>query len=874
MVSDSSPVVSRTLPNGLVVLLKEDRSAPLISTWTWYRVGSRNERPGLTGISHWVEHMQFKGTPSLAKGQIFRDVSRHGGVLNAMTSHDWTAYYETLPADRLDLVLRIEPDRMVNSLFDPAETESERTVILSELQGAENNPAYLLYKEVAGAAFREHPYRHMVIGYENDLKQITRGELYGHYRAYYQPGNAFFVAVGDFAAEAALDRVAAAFDSLPAAPQPPQVRIVEPPQISEQRVLLRRPAPTAYLRMAFHAPDARDPDAVALLVADAVLSGGKGMGLGGGGPMGRSSRLYRALVDAGLARSAGSDFDLTLDPYLFSIGVTALEGVAPERIEEVVDAELDRIRRQPIPTEELERARKQVRAQYVYSAEGVTNQAFWLGLMEIVDSWRRVDTLMSEIDAVTADDVQRVAERYLRPDRRTIGWVIPDGAGGGADASVEPSATAYCRWGIGGMGGAANRAGFERADLPNGAVVLGQARPGEPSVSVRLRVDAGAVAEPEPKAGLASMTGRMLTRGTASKSAAEINEMTDALGSSIGADAGRHSAELSFRCLAEDLPTMLGLAAEMLRQPSFPDDELEKVRAQMLTGIQEADNDTRATADRIMRRLAFPAPNPLGRRVSGDAASVSSLRRDDLLAFHGDRYAPSSLTAAIVGGIPSFAVARDLVLAAFADWTGPVVSSIEVPPPPGRSTVERTKTTIPGKSQADVAIGFPTISRLDPAFYALDLANLVLGRLGLMGRLGATVRDRHGLAYYVFSQIEPGREGSLWVSRAGVDPSNVDRAIDGVVDELRLLREHGVTPDELEDAKNYLVGVLPLALETNDGVASMLLAIEYYGLGLDYVDRYPALIGRVDANAVIDAARRIDPDALVIGVAEPGRPPA
>src|SRR5690348_10120329 len=138
MVSDSSPVVSRTLPNGLVVLLKEDRSAPLISTWTWYRVGSRNERPGLTGISHWVEHMQFKGTPSLAKGQIFRDVSRHGGVLNAMTSHDWTAYYETLPADRLDLVLRIEPDRMVNSLFDPAETESERTVILSELQGAEN----------------------------------------------------------------------------------------------------------------------------------------------------------------------------------------------------------------------------------------------------------------------------------------------------------------------------------------------------------------------------------------------------------------------------------------------------------------------------------------------------------------------------------------------------------------------------------------------------------------------------------------------------------------------------------------------------------------------------------------------------------------
>jgi zinc protease len=361
----------------------------------------------------------------------------------------------------------------------------------------------------------------------------------------------------------------------------------------------------------------------------------------------------------------------------------------------------------------------------------------------------------------------------------------------------------------------------------------------------------------------------MLTRGTSTRSAAEINEMTDALGSSIGADAGRHAAEVSFRCLAEDLPTMLSLAADMLRQPSFPDEELAKVRAQLLTGIQEADNDTRSTADRIMRRLAFPPPNPLGRRLSGDIESVSAIERDDLIRFHRANFAPGAVTAAIVGGVPSFAAARDLVAETFAGWSGVSAPEPEVPMPGRRTEIVRETTAIPGKSQADIAIGLPTISRLDPAYYALDLANLALGRLGLMGRLGATVRDRLGLAYYVFSQIEPGREGSLWVSRAGVDPSNLERAIDGVIGELRLLRESGVTADELADARNYLIGILPLALETNDGVAAMLLSIEYYGLGLDYIDRYPSLIANVTADDVVDAARLLDPEGLVIGVARP-----
>src|SRR5215203_4796093 len=234
-------VVQTQLNNGLGVILHEDHSAPIVSFWTWYRVGSRNERPGKTGLSHWVEHMQFKGTARIAKGQIFRDVSRVGGTLNALTSHDWTAYFETVPAHQIDLPLRIESDRVTGSLFVSEEVESERTVILSERQGAENNPGYALYEEVVGSAFHAHPYRHMVIGYEDDFRATSRDDLFQHYRHFYHPGNAFIVAVGDFDGNDLLGRLERAFSAVPVGePVPRSIGITEQTQLGEWRVFLRR----------------------------------------------------------------------------------------------------------------------------------------------------------------------------------------------------------------------------------------------------------------------------------------------------------------------------------------------------------------------------------------------------------------------------------------------------------------------------------------------------------------------------------------------------------------------------------------------------------------------------------------------------------
>ena len=872
-------VVATQLNNGLGVILQEDHSAPVVSLWTWYRVGSRNEQPGKTGLSHWVEHMQFKGTASIAKGQIFRDVSRVGGTLNALTSHDWTAYFETVPSHQIDLPLRIEPDRMVGSLFTTEEVESERTVILSERQGAENNPGYALYEEVVGAAFHAHPYRHMVIGYECDLRAISRDDLFQHYRRFYHPGNAFVVAVGAFDSGDLLGRLEQAFEAVPAGESIPQsIGVMEPAQQGERRVLLRRPSGVPYLRVAYHTPGAANADAVPLLVTEAILSGGPPMGLAGGGVMGRSSRLYRALVASGLARSAGSDMGLTIDPYLFQIGVTGLPGSDLSQLERIVDDEVARLQNELVTENELQRALHQLEAQFVYSSEGMTNQAYWLGHWEIVDGWHRAAYLPDEIRRVTAEDIRRVAQKYLLVERRTVGWLEPlitEGAAPGPPADAGLRFAPPLAWGLTGPRSSmeAEYASFHRAFLPNGIPVLGQERPQSQSFALRLRDPAGAIYERPEESGIAFLTARSLQRGSSGRSFEEISTRLDELGGSMSIDTGREFVEARVRGLRNDFEELTQLLAEALQRPDFPAIEVDKVRSEQLGAIAEADNDTRATADRLLRRSVFPEPNPFGRRVLGSPEIVAGLDRDAVANYHARSFGAGGAMIAVVGGIAGFDSAVECLSSTFGSWAGTARKIDIADRLLSNDSTTRATEAIPGKSQADIAAGVATISRGHPDYYALDVANMILGRLGLMGRLGAEVRDRQGLAYHASSQLEPRRDGTLWAARAGVDPQNVDRALAAIQTELERLRSELVSDEELADAKSYLTGVLPLALETHDGVAAILLAIEEFNLGLDYLDRYPDIIAAVEPEQVRQAARsHLDPERLAIGIAEPAGP--
>ncbi len=421
-----SGVTKTRLPNGLTVLLKEVHTAPLVSWWVWYRVGSRHERPGHTGVSHWVAHMMFKGTRRFPGEVADRTVAADGGVRNAMTWIDWTAYFETMPVDKIDFALRLEADRMNHALFPPEEVASERTVIISERQGHENNPGFRLMEEAQAAAFRVHSYHHEVVGDMADLESMTRDDLYGHYQKYYAPNNAIAVAVGDFKTRDMLARITELFGNAKPKELPKLSPRPEPEQKGERRVRLTGEGETAYVEVMYHAPSAIDPDFYPMVALDSILAGASSFNLFGGGTSNKSSRLYRALVESGLAAGVSGGLSATVDPFLYILSATVRNGQTPEAVEAALDEQVERARGALVTEEELAKAVKQARAMFAFGAESVSSQGFWLGYTEIFDTYRWFENYLDRLAAVTTADVQRVAQKYLAPTNRTVGYYVPE----------------------------------------------------------------------------------------------------------------------------------------------------------------------------------------------------------------------------------------------------------------------------------------------------------------------------------------------------------------------------------------------------------------------------------------------------------------
>jgi len=416
------------LDNGLTVILREMHHAPVASFWIWYRVGSRNESPGITGASHWVEHMMFKGTPQFPHGSLDRLVSREGGRWNAFTTHDFTAYYETLPVDRIDLALRLESDRMVHAIMTPEEVESERTVIISERQMYENHPSFQLQEELIAAAFRIHPYHHEVIGDQVDLETMSRDELYNHYRRHYVPGNAVVVAAGDFDSHEMMAWIEELFGSIPSGAPIDLISRPEPAQRGERRVSVDGPGETAYLTYAYRAPEGTHPDFYPLVLLNAAYAGGSSLGFFGGGTTNKSSRLYKRLVGSDLAVAVYGGVSPSIDPYLYTISAVARPSRSLDDVEAALDHELNKLAHEPVTGLELEKALKRARAQFVMAGESVTGQAQMLGLAEMVSSDHRwYEKTLDSLNRVTLEDIDRVRDKYLRKKNRIVGRYNPTG---------------------------------------------------------------------------------------------------------------------------------------------------------------------------------------------------------------------------------------------------------------------------------------------------------------------------------------------------------------------------------------------------------------------------------------------------------------
>jgi zinc protease len=414
--SFSAGVQEFSLENGLKVLLLEDHKSPAVTFQVWYRVGSRNEQDGKSGLAHFLEHMLFKGTPTTGPEQYSQIIAKNGGQTNAFTTADVTVYFATMSRDKIHIPLELEADRMVNALLGEKFFEAEKRVIQEERRlRVDDNPAAALGELAGAVTYMVHPYRRPVIGWMHDIENLTRQDLVDFYKLYYSPNNAFIVVTGDFSTDEILPKIKTAYGKIPRGAEPPKVHAKEPPQLGERRAVLKKEAELPIVAAYYHAPNLTSKDNFALDLLTVVLAGG------------RSSRLYQNLVyQKRLVRGIAADYSgASIDPTLFSVTAQLLPSKDPGPIEREIDGLIEQVKTELVSDRELQKAKNQVEAAFIFGRDSIFGQAMKIGFYEVAGDWRLIDRYIEGIRKVSREDIRRVAKHYLDRDRRTVGTLIP-----------------------------------------------------------------------------------------------------------------------------------------------------------------------------------------------------------------------------------------------------------------------------------------------------------------------------------------------------------------------------------------------------------------------------------------------------------------
>ncbi|MBV9866994.1 MAG: insulinase family protein [Abitibacteriaceae bacterium] len=919
-----------TLPNGLTVLTKEVHAAPVVYFSVWYKVGSVNEEVGQTGMSHLMEHMMFKGTKTRGPGVISFTLQNNGAEFNANTWFDRTSYFETLASDRLELAMQIESDRMVNSLYDEKQHQKEMTVVRSEYEGGENNPGTALSKAVRLAAYQVHPYRWETIGFRSDIENFTRDEMYAYYKNYYTPNNATVVMVGDFDTANALAMVRRYFGSIPAHPIQQHFITPEPRQEGERRVVVRRAGTTPQMEIAYHIPGFGHPDRYVLDVLETVLSGGRTArffqdliqtGLASSAeaydyslrdpdlvqleasaqPGHTNAELEKALLaevdKLQTTPISAEELERALNQaeasYIYSkdsveqqgaqLGENAMRGdwryseTYVQHLRRVTIADVQRVARKyliasnrtvgyfepivqpggggaPPPAggdagPSALKAAQATAAEISYPNRGVAPQMPTVKLISSALMTPRLATRLAANPAGTrAEGAPKTKPSTKTPVRPQASRVAP----AKTSTAKMPKPT--------------------RVVLDNGLTIIVQENHANPTVSLGgAMLSAGGVFDPQEKLGLASFTASQLSRGTENRSLLDIARTLEGVGASVSVGAGEEYVSLGGHSLTKDFNTILDVLSDELRHPAFPVAELQKAKRQALAGVEEARQSTGTLARIAFNDALFPPTHPYySPTLDQQAAVIQGLTREDLMGFHDAHYAPDKMVLTIVGDVKT-ADAIAAVKRYFGDWQKKGnLPAILIPDTPLPSGPTRTIVIpVPDKAQVDVRYGYPgQLKRRDPDFYRVVVMNTILGGgTGLSSRLATNVRDRLGLVYGIYAQDEASLGAGPFAVQFGSNPANVDKAIAEMNRQLNLMRQRGVTPQEVSQAVAYLTGSYPVTLSTNGAVAGQLLIAEVYGLGLNYIQKrnsYYKAVTVPQVNAAIQKYLRPGVGTLVI----------
>ncbi len=866
------------LDNGLTVLTKEVHTAPVVSVQVWYKIGSRDEEPGVNGIAHQLEHMLFKGTSDrpIQFGRLF---SALGSEFNAFTSYDQTAYFGTVESHKLRALLTLEADRMHNSLIDPAQLESEKRVVISELQGYENDPGYRISRAVLRAAFPNSEYGLPVGGTKADVEKFTVEQVRQYYRQYYSPENATLVVVGDFQTEPILQAIKEIFGNIPnqskdvAAKTNNLTKTAPANATNKNPIVLREEGSASLLDVVYPMPPINHPDVPALQVMDYVLTAG------------RNSRLYQALIESGKASNAGGYISNLTGAGWYELSATAVPGQELKEIGQTLQQAIADLQTQGITPEELHRAQTQFVADVTLGNRNITNQAIQLGDSQTVaGDYQYTDKLLAAVGKVSIADVQRVAQEYLKLEKRTIGYFEPtqitadagSGMGIGGQTSekfnigppVDPAEVAKYLPEIGVANKSSDRALPESFKLGNGIGVLLVSDRSTPTVTLSGNIPAGRQFDPASKAGIAQLTADNLMNGTKTKDALTLAKVLENRGASLGFSAGREGVNLDGYSLKTDLPILIETLADVVQNATFPTEQLELSRQRAITDLKTELDDPNYVSFRTLQQQIFPQNHPFHSYPTLE--SLKSITRADVVQFYQTYYRPDNTVLALVGDFDPSEV-RTLLEKHFGNWTASGnPPQIEFPPIASTEKIVRLNPILPGKTQAVTAIGNRGINRQDSRYYAALVLNQILGGDTLSSRLGTEIRDRLGLTYGIYSSFQAGKQPGLFFIDMQTAPEDANKAISSTLALLKQICTTGVTPAEVETAKRSLASSYSVSLADPDSLTAQILMNEVYGLSREEIRNFPQKIKAVTLEQVNQVAKALlQPDNLVVVTAGP-----
>lgn len=824
--SHSSGAQLCTLPNGLTIILLEDKSAPVVSVQAWCEAGSIHEEKWLgAGLSHVLEHMLFKGTTTRGKGRIDQEVQEAGGYMNAYTSFDRTVYYINTPSSGTHVAVDILCDIMQNASLPEDELISELDVIRREMDMNHDDPARRSGRGLFETAYLHSPYRYTVIGYPDVFNRISREDVFDYYRKMYTPSNQFFIVVGDIDIKKIADQISAAYKDSPFSPLPPAFIPSEPPQLAPRQRVEESSIELGHTHLSWHIPDIRHEDLPALETLSIILGGG------------RSSRLYRSLrEEQGVVHAIDAWTYNPGNPGLFGISAV-FDGGQYEKAVQSIEAELQGVREKGVTSSEVAKAVKQFTSATLAARKTMQGQAQDLG-----GAWMAARDLgfsnryLSQVQSITAEKIVEVANKYMLPDNRSTFALLPKGS---SPVSLQKSANVH-------------RTEIEKWEPGNGMRVLFKQDDRLPFVEIRSVFFGGVLEESNADSGITQLMSQGLLKGTADRSAGEIMEAIEAIGGSVEAYAGNNSFGLNIEVLNQDVKFGLDLLRETLRFPSFPSTEIERERQVQMAGIRAQKDQLLGRCFKLMKKGLF-GEKGYGLSNAGEESSVQSLSIEQIKSHHGRLVKPGNQVLSIFGDIDIEQVKKELSNL----WEDSSESSrIELPQSPSETRVESLDLSETcDKKQSVVVFGFPGTTFFDKERHALDLLQETCSDLG--SRLFMRIRDELGLAYYVGAQHMPGIVRGYFGFYAGTSPEHVEQVKEEFKIQINKIKSEGITQQELDRSKAKMLGQKQIARQDLGHLAMASALDELYGLGFQHPLEEDAAIRAVSLEDVQKAAEKI-----------------